>query len=533
MRKAISFFQYSFLLFILAYTKYGFIYTSKIAGNIGARSVLALGPLLGIGKPYIDLYDVPPPGYLYLISTFVKMFGLNIVTFRVLHYAVSILAGTFLILIINKSIKNIYLRLISWISLCLILFSKMVQTDMASIDITGLMFSLIGFYIILSVKNEIYKIGMSTAFFIMATLTKEIYVFSIITVIIELIILHYKSKSDYSFIINQTKAALIAFIPIGLISYYLYAINSFSGFLSITADKQILVQNGSVFLLFKNLYSNFTRFIDKYFEFPNFLTLLIITLVIINLFYLIKTLKSKSNNKNVSTKYSSYIKTAIYAFTLFIGYFFYGQFTFDVRQIPFITGLILIITLITDYHFDALSSFKYNIVTKTIVILIFGLSIYPSSFILNSYKENSTVYRDYSFELNNYIKDRVESNKCILHIYGWEVGPTYIYTERKPCTKYFLTNLLMIITSKKDEFRQEIVNNPAAAIIYSIHFSDTNIEYYDENIFDFTSVVKNCYTPDPKYINYTNYFPGKVTLYWPKGNLTEKEMKDCIKSNGF
>ncbi|MBP9759248.1 hypothetical protein KBD45_06135, partial [Candidatus Dojkabacteria bacterium] len=124
MRKAISFFQYSFLLFILAYTKYGFIYTSKIAGNIGARSVLALGPLLGIGKPYIDLYDVPPPGYLYLISTFVKMFGLNIVTFRVLHYAVSILAGTFLILIINKSIKNIYLRLISWISLCLILFSK-------------------------------------------------------------------------------------------------------------------------------------------------------------------------------------------------------------------------------------------------------------------------------------------------------------------------------------------------------------------------------------------------------------------------
>src|SRR3990167_4993245 len=101
-----------------------------------------------------------------------------------------------------------------------------------------------------------------------------------------------------------------------------------------------------------------------------------------------------------------------------------------------------------------------------------------------------------------------------MSVYGWGVGKSYFYSNRKPCTRFFLANILP--EKHNNEYRTSLINNPPAVIVYTLGGADLNTENFEKNVFNFTDVLKDCYQQDAKF----------TRTYWPK-NKTTKERSSC------
>lgn len=94
-----------------------------------------------------------------------------------------------------------------------------------------------------------------------------------------------------------------------------------------------------------------------------------------------------------------------------------------------------------------LKSFKINKRVELIFAVLIVALVFPKPEYFMTYKNslndlkfgwNNIIGRnvpDYSLE--NSIKDITSSDDCIIHVYGWGVGTTYFYAERKPCSRFF------------------------------------------------------------------------------------------------
>ena len=101
---------------------------------------------------------------------------------------------------------------------------------------------------------------------------------------------------------------------------------------------------------------------------------------------------------------------------------------------------------------------------------------------------------------------------CIDVQHGWNVGQQYYYSQRKPCTRFFLTNILP--PERIPEYQAQLVDNPPAALVYITVLTDLDVDAFEQNIFNFSKVLESCFIQDDE-------FP---TLYWPifKGEKLRK-----------
>ncbi len=83
---------------------------------------------------------------------------------------------------------------------------------------------------------------------------------------------------------------------------------------------------------------------------------------------------------------------------------------------------------------------------------------------------------------------------------------------------------------QREEYKKQVFEKPPIAIFYNIYGTDLNIEYFEKNVIDYSTVLKNCYVPDPKYEDHP-YAGQKITLYWKNPDLNEKEFKTCFREN--
>lgn len=112
------------------------------------------------------------------------------------------------------------------------------------------------------------------------------------------------------------------------------------------------------------------------------------------------------------------------------------------------------------------------------------------------------------------IMKKTKPSDCIVHVYGWGVGTTYFYADRKPCSRFFLVNLLP--DDFYEQYSSDLVTNPPAAIVYSLAGADIDNVRFEESVFDFPQVLKFCYKND-------EIVPS---LYLPK--LNKKDLQKCI-----
>ena len=76
--------------------------------------------------------------------------------------------------------------------------------------------------------------------------------------------------------------------------------------------------------------------------------------------------------------------------------------------------------------------------------------------------------------------------RCSINVYGWGSGGFYLYSKSKPCTNYFLPNL---VTSDQMaiDYRKDIEQNPPRVIKYGcldyLTCSDLDTNEFETNVF--------------------------------------------------
>jgi hypothetical protein len=153
----------------------------------------------------------------------------------------------------------------------------------------------------------------------------------------------------------------------------------------------------------------------------------------------------------------------------------------------------------------------------SVVILV------PKRQYLSSYLPQSTNYvlsdRTYGFEKR--IEELTTKDQCILSVYGWGVSENYLYSRRRPCTRFFLPNIVNQDWQKK-EYARDIMENPPAAIAYTTVETDMDIQKFQTEVINISKIIKNCYVQDNK----------EDLIYLPKA-MNIVDLRKCIIANSI
>ena len=86
--------------------------------------------------------------------------------------------------------------------------------------------------------------------------------------------------------------------------------------------------------------------------------------------------------------------------------------------------------------------------------------------------------------------------QCSISVYGWGSGSFYLYSKSKPCTKYFLPNLVSSERMAID-YKSELEQNPPRVINYGcldyLSCSDLDISEFETLVFPYSKVIADCY----------------------------------------
>jgi hypothetical protein len=533
-----------FALFVSAIYNFDFFAGTKLYGNAASRVLLAVGPMLGIGNPYKDLYELVPPGYLIFIAGWVRLFGLSMDSFRFIQVFLVLINGFFLIKVLDKLFEHKLMRLFIFLTLLVTVNSWVVQTDFFSIDYFATTLILGGLAALLQLKNKFIKIPLAATLFILASQIKDIYLLSVIALLpFYLCELLKKNKRDFlKLVLWSAGGPLIIF---AIILAYLSVNDSLASYITILQDKTGYAQDFSPKLIARAYLTMLGKIEQAFLILPNlFFGLLAINGAILMMKY--KSLLTRLTVKKIRLpklikqiyklfiqQLNSYgenlwgkivLTTVLLIFVLYgltiYGLYFGSQLTMIATSYYLAIGILLILPL------QVIATIKSSWLKVILTLFLFAIFI-PKH--IPRFFNFVPMQRVYPFEIEKDILARVDKDECILHVHGWEIAISYIYTARRPCSRYFLANELFNIRRPGviEEYRQDLFNDPPAAFLYNEKGSDLDIEKFDAQVINFRRILKNCYEPDPKYTNYMKHFFAQMTLYWPKANLSKEELKAC------
>ena len=143
---------------------------------------------------------------------------------------------------------------------------------------------------------------------------------------------------------------------------------------------------------------------------------------------------------------------------------------------------------------------------RSVVAIAIGLSLIPSTTVLaglgDRYQEIRssqlstllTMESPASLQRFAVMASHLNGTGCLQVAYGWDSGAAYIYTGANPCSRYFLANLL---TSSvvADEFRRDMTTRPPDVIVYDTTLADLNVPWFEKTVFPYSLVLAECYIP--------------------------------------
>ena len=546
-------FQY-LILFVSAIYNFSLFSGTKLYGNAASRVLLALGPMLGIGSPYKDLYELVPPGYLMLVVGWVRAFGMSMDAFRLLQVFVVLINGWLLIKVLEKLFDIKLLRLFIFFTTIVTVHSWVIQTDFFSIDFFATTLVLGGLASLLHLKNKFLKVSLAATLFVLASQMKDIYALSVLSLApYYLRELFAKDKKDLLRLLVQS--ALGPLMVLGSIAAYLQLNDSLAAYLNIIDDKTGFAQTQTFSLrLTYHSFKTMVAIVEENFSLapqPLLGLFIINSIVFFALFkkqiqktlqQVFKTIYSTDSDwrslfrqfiKFLDGQLKNYGETSwgrilltitVIVFVLFgltiYGLYFGTQLIMIVTSYYLVVGILMIIPL---RQLAEAKSWPLKVFLSLALLTIFVPKHIPRFF------NFVPMHRDYTFAIEEDIIAKVGKDECILHVHGWEIAISYIYTQRRPCSKYFLSNELFNIKRPGvvEEYSQHLVDNPPAAFLYNEKGSDMDIEKFDNQIIDFNQVLDSCYQPDPKYTDYMKHFFAQMTLYWPREGLTPEELQKC------
>lgn len=536
------------LLLGTSWYNYHLFATAKLVGNGASRALVALGPMLGIGAPYKDLYEFAPPGYFMLLAGWAQIWGTSMPAFRLLHATLVFVHGLCFLLICKKLFPSQWLAMGVFAFGIIAAHSRIVQSDIFSVDLAATAFALAGLAALLYVKNVSVRLLLSSALLLLAAQMKDIYILVVVT-LLPIYLREILQRSEWQFY----KTLLISLVGPGLILFaawsYLQINDALPSYVEVVKDKSVVaykydswrayyVINSALLLHFNNFFIRYGLIAEVIFVMLNAAVLVrywILQIFHINEWYrtwLADTLRAwqQALNNYAETIVGARVAVGIFVFSLLGGLTLYGQHTVDTRFIPVTTCLYLLIGLLLVGPMEFVARRLSQKWLKAALFVGTMILISPKQQVLSHYRQGFPNPPPYNFELDQEILSRTSPEDCILHLYGWEVSSTYMYTRRRPCTKYFLVNHVYLFGKRRiiREYQQQIFSNPPAVVLINTKGADFNIAQFESEILAVPRFLEHCYTADPRYQEYEGYFMAPVSVYWPRSELTKEQLGACV-----
>ena len=528
------------ILFLLALTVFNFYVfnTPKIStGNSAARVLLAVGTLFEIGTPYVDLFEYVPPGLLIVLSSWIELFGISMISLRSLHALLIFCTGLLLLLVMKKTFRFWLAEIAIFIPLTLAVFSPSIQTDIFSIELFGVFFALAGLTAVLYVRGPVSRLALGSGLLLAASQIKETYTLCAATMLVAYgdVLRKNSFRSSVKFFLMSLYGPITVII---LIVSYIVLHDAVQGYSYVIKEKITLVQHVPLAQIIKNLREIMIYYPTMYLNRITVLWELVTLSGVIFLQALVIRIFTVRKFWAISIdQIVAYCAVFLFSFGILGGFMIYGQISPGIRMLSVGISLFLLLGIVISPALHILTESITRPLPRALTQVVLAISLIfillPNYSVRRDYVWNVAPPTKYDFFIENKIIQRVSADECILHIYGWEVSQSYIYTRRKPCTQFFLANLVVGRPTRVKIYQDEILTHPPAAIIYNTGGSDLNVTNFENEIINFTEVIKQCYVLDPEVHQYFGYFFAPVDLYWKKNGLSKTQFINCYKNFGL
>lgn len=502
-----------------------------------------------LGSPYSDYYINRPPGAFIFIRLWAKMFGYELQSWVILESLLLLVISLILYDIFNCLVPKLASAISVIFSLLTLLFSGTLAMFMP-IEVIGVFLILLATRILLKNRSSIKK---TTIFFVLlffAASVREQYLVVLIFMSVSVLIVQKNEKKLFM----TTQACLLGLIIAGSAFFGHFLVHSnFADFVSVFKDefdteKQPFSHYFGWILDAISFHSD-TSFsslilkpeLHKYIFIPVFFCLLISALVhLSNRTFFSHTFQQFivgvvgfSLIASVSWQSSGFRFSSHYAISSLI-----GMFLCIISTISFITHFL-------SFKFDLSKRWVY---VPTALLLFFVPSVETVKLVAATFDEisSSTIANQFSRITSNQlslneikaaeiIKLSPPDFNCSVNVYGWDSGSFYLNSKSKPCTKYFLPNLV-VSKQMAIEYRREIERNPPRVINYGcldyLTCSDLDINEFETIVFPYTKVIADCYfsiAQEQHQSTDTNFYRLFLSRYDSK-----IEQSNCIKTTiGF
>lgn len=541
----------SFIIFILVLAtisgislqSYQKLETPLLRADFISTLVPGIAYFKEMGSPYLDYWEIRPPALQFMTGLWGVLTGSSLQSFHILYllFFTGIIGMSWIIL---GKLFSFFEKILIYSIFSLIFFTNSVQTQFFPPEINGLFFSLLGLVFALKKNPSKKDFFWSSFFFIIASQMKEVFAFTGLSLFPHLIVSMFSSKKKLQeFIISVFVGIVVA---IGVVLSYLLFTQSLSAYGEVIQYKSQIFDPTNFGILLTRISSTLGYLVRRFLAIPYNVMLLFIVWIVLIFFWIkknsLKIVSRKNQNivqfifpKELAGQLIFYFIAIFYWVGAFLGYLMQNRYN-HIYDISILFSFVLILGLIAKssaYCLVNLSPFnnlkKNNSFITGFSFLVIAFLLVPKKQIilenyyqLKSYRPKIHFSRWINAEnpeytkLESKIRNNTSYKSCINVQHGWNVGQQYYYTNRKPCTRFFITNILP--QGKISEYQLQLTNNPPSAMIFFTELTDLNVSNFDKNIFNFTEVINECFIQDNEFSN----------LYWPasKGD----EFKECFKT---
>jgi len=498
-----------------------------------------------LGSPYSDYFINRPPGAFIFIQLWAKLFGYELQSWVILESI--LLLGISLILydIFSSLIPKFASAMAVFFALFILLFSGTLAMFMP-LEIICVFIILLATRILVK-KSSSFK--TNTIFFtllIFAASIREQYFIVFVFMLIAVLI----SQVNVQKLTNTFQACLFGIILAGTVLLWHFLVNAnFISFISIFKDgfnkEKRPVSNYFGWLIDSISFHSAVSFLSPIFK-PQ---LHLYTLSIVFSFLLFSVLLFLKNRTLNSHLFQPFIVGMVgFSIIASVSWQSSGSRFSSHYAISSLLGIFLCIISAISFLTRFLSS-KYYLQKRfkhIPILLIFLLSpsfetirIFSATFNNISVSSIATQFSHITsrqpslneLKAAEIIRLSPPDFQCTVNVYGWGSGSFYLYSKSKPCTKYFLPNLV-VSEQMTIEYRKNIEQNPPRVINYGcldyLTCSDLDINEFEIVVFPYTKVIARCYFPvaqvQQQPINANSY-----QLFVSRYN-TKTVQSDCIRT---
>jgi len=448
------------------------------------------------GSLYQDFWNINPPGVILFTHLWMTVFGVSGFSFQLLHFLLVFVCLFGIIRIFRKIFPS---YLFGWLSIItsIVLLSPRTLNMLGASELNGLAFSVFALNILIgsNLFLGLAKRGFFASFlFVLSSQMKDPFTFTIISLFPFLMFVYLRFKEEFKRVFKSILFGIAS--GASLIVGYLVINGSLRAYMQVLMVKRSTFIAGGVVRYLLNLNSGMQVPKESITYFPYSLWILFVLSFVFYLLlkficgdYVFKAIKRRGKglykfvaNLEVSEKGYEMAVLLFYGLGSWLGYSLQNRHGshYDIQQVfPVIIFITIPLLIVYRVGFRKLKMINASKNLKKLCLFSFyclvSLFTLPKIEYLQEFQYENISLKTFwnnmqkashssSGGLEDVIKKVTKPDDCIINLYGWAVGINYFYSQRRPCTRFFIPNMLS--SEYIREYNEALVNNPPKAILY-------------------------------------------------------------------